>query len=196
MEGSQDDTERCITAVSQGKYKELILSHRGIAELSPRLFELGAALTRLYLADNCLTQLPASISALTGLVLLDVSGNKLEQLPAGVGKLKQLRWLHASRNELRALPAEIGDCTALRVLDLNSNKLASFPEQLGSLENLEVFKASQNPATGMPAGFLKLQKVKRVEVDFELVGDFLKVYSKRGYKLKSDAKKPAAGKKK
>jgi Leucine-rich repeat (LRR) protein len=52
-------------------------------------------------------ELPANVSKLTALTLLDVGSNLLDSLPDAVGHLYALTELLAFRNELSTLPASL-----------------------------------------------------------------------------------------
>jgi Leucine-rich repeat (LRR) protein len=67
-----------------------------------------SSLRELKLAENnLLATLPASISALTALEVLDLHTNKLTSLPIEIRLLTSLRTLNVSSNQLRSIPAEL-----------------------------------------------------------------------------------------
>ena len=81
----------------------------------------------LQVDSNRLSELPASLGALTKLEVLDASNNKLRSLPASLSSLTKLRLLNVSRNRLAALPPAIGGCTALEEIDVSTNEMEVRP---------------------------------------------------------------------
>ncbi|CAH0698418.1 unnamed protein product [Spodoptera exigua] len=78
-------------------------------------------LQEVYLQDNRLEELPASLFRLPSLTTLDVSNNKLRALPAALWTAPALRDLNAALNHLRDLPT-----------GAQSNSECSSPQQLAS----------------------------------------------------------------
>jgi Leucine-rich repeat (LRR) protein len=72
--------------------------------------------------------------------------NKLTgPLPANISRLKKLRVLNLSYNNITELPAEISELANLEVLNVSHNHLTSLPSDLSGLKNLRVLDVSGNP---------------------------------------------------
>lgn len=104
-----------------------------LRNLSPELFRYSF-LTTLYVPHNNLTCLPAALSTLIHLILLDASGNKLSSIPGELGMLTNLRELLLFDNQLSSLPAELGTLHQLDILGIEGNPL---PDNLRSLMEKE-----------------------------------------------------------
>ena len=101
------------------------------------------ALTDLSLGDNELEALDAStLSSLSQLRALTLTGNRLTALPNEIGELAALELLAVGGNELSTLPLRLGGCTSLRTLNLANNALSHVPadsfDGLGSLRTLRL----------------------------------------------------------
>ena len=106
----------------------------------------------LALAGNNLSgTVPASLSTLTKLTLLDLSYNGLSgAIPPGLGGLSLLTTLDLSTNGLSgAIPPELGDLSSLDALYLHDNALSgAIPPELGNLSSLEELYLHDNGLSG------------------------------------------------
>lgn len=80
-------------------------------------------LTSLYINHNTLTTIPAAISNLRQLTLLDATGNELTSVPPELGVLHRLKELLLFDNHLTTLPAELGTLYKLEMLGIEGNPL-------------------------------------------------------------------------
>ncbi|GLI62868.1 hypothetical protein VaNZ11_005604 [Volvox africanus] len=87
--------------------------------------ELSNAISsgELYLIGRQLSEVPQSVFACCGLVLLDVSANTITSLPGALSELKGLTYLDVSFNQLHELPACLGALTALTCLKASYNQI-------------------------------------------------------------------------
>src|SRR5208282_5344010 len=106
----------------------LDLGHNRLARVPESLGEIEGLADFLYLHDNRLSSLPASLERLTKLRYLNISGNAFEVFPECVSRMASLIELRASDNPMTALPDLVGQLSALRELHLRNNKLTSLPE--------------------------------------------------------------------
>jgi small GTP-binding protein len=179
-----------LKMINEAKEKgqtKLDLSHNGLKELLPELFQL-TNLTELNLSWNNLKILPSEILQLNNLTALDLSDNHLAKLPSEVFQLTKLNRLILVRNRFIRLPPEICQLENLEVLDLRSNSLltippelfqlknlkklylwnnqiATLPSEISQLENLEVLALSRNQLTTLPPEICKLTKLKELRID-------------------------------
>lgn len=102
----------------------------------------------LNLAGNSIGgEIPASISACSGMETLDLSRNMFYgNIPANLGNCTELRILLLSSNSMDgSIPLEFGRLTKLQVLDVSRNSLSGFiPAQLGNCLEVSVLILS-NP---------------------------------------------------
>ena len=87
----------------------LDLAAKGIAALSPGVFDDMGGIQDLYLSDNELTSLPSGIfDSLTALRELSLQGNELMTLPSGIfDSLTALQTLLLDNNKLEGLSADL-----------------------------------------------------------------------------------------
>lgn len=118
--------------------------------------------------NNLQGQLPASISELTELRILELSFNKINgTLPASIGELKKLEILALNGNDLEgSIPSSYGKLNNLVQLHLSSNKLhGNLPDSLSKLEALEVLNVFDNQLSGsIPKGIAKNRKLKELMI--------------------------------
>jgi hypothetical protein len=103
------------------------------------------------LFNNLEGPLPASLSDLKELKVLELSFNKLSgNLPSSLGKLSKLEVLALNGNMLEGnIPDSFSDLLELKQLHLSSNQLSgNVPFLFNKLENLIVFNVFQNQLTG------------------------------------------------
>jgi hypothetical protein len=138
------------------------------------------SLTKLNMAGNALTTLPAAFACLSNLRVAFFLGNRFTSIPEVVGQLPalfmlsfkscQLRqvpeaalapslgWLILTDNQLTTLPASLGRLARLRKLMLASNHLTSLPDLSGCVE-LELVRLSDNRLDAIPPSLLTLPRL-------------------------------------
>ena len=163
------------------------LSFKGLAEVTPRIFEYteletlvltGNRLTslppeigqlthlrQLVLTGNQLTSLPPEIGQLTSLQELKLDSNKLPGLPAEIRALANLQTLWLDKNQLAELPAEIIHLSSLRQLVLTGNKLTSLPPEIGQLTHLRQLVLTGNQLTSLPPEIGQLTSLQELKLD-------------------------------
>ena len=110
----------------------LDMSGLGLRCLSPGLFDYKF-LTKLYLNNNKLVTLPASVGKLRTLMELDLSLNHLSFLPEEIGMLVNLKSLLLFDNHLSYLPSELGSLHQLEMLGVDGNPLNDLDDTLRTL---------------------------------------------------------------
>jgi len=125
IEAEREKTGEAWTSIDMGGMH--------LRNLSMELFRYSF-LTTLYVPHNSLTSLPAALSTLAHLILLDASGNKLTSVPGDLGMLTNLRELLLFDNQITSLPAELGTLHQLDVLGIEGNPL---PDTMRSLMEKE-----------------------------------------------------------
>uniref|UniRef100_A0A8B9FFC4 Malignant fibrous histiocytoma amplified sequence 1 n=1 Tax=Amazona collaria TaxID=241587 RepID=A0A8B9FFC4_9PSIT len=161
---------RPASAAALGELEALNLSGRGLEELPE---EVGAALSGLRvlsLRRNRLVCLPAAaLRHLGRLAELDLSHNRLRGLGDGgaLAELRGLRKLSLSHNQLGAegpgLPPRLADLGCLEELDLSFNRLRRLPEGLGRLQHLRALDVDHNLLPSFPAPLLELAALEELD---------------------------------
>uniref|UniRef100_A0ACD5UP24 Uncharacterized protein n=1 Tax=Avena sativa TaxID=4498 RepID=A0ACD5UP24_AVESA len=91
--------------------------------------------------------LPATLSNLTGLILISFSNNNLtKEIPESISKLENLQAIGLSGNSIIGqIPEQFGMLRSIVVLDLSYNKLSgSIPDGMSNLTMLEYFSLCYN----------------------------------------------------
>ncbi|KAM9409564.1 fibromodulin a [Pholidichthys leucotaenia] len=140
--------------------RDLRINNNKIEKITPADLNGMDNLTVLYLRDNAVVDIGASLKALTSLTLLDISGNKLTKVPDGLpehlhqlylesnsidslpegflGRFTQLQYVRMAHNLLtdKGIPANTFNVTGLVELDLSFNKLERIPSVSTTLQHL------------------------------------------------------------
>ena len=150
-----------------------------------------SALSRLALLNtfaNQLVALPPTISGLAALTKLDVSRNNLEALPDLASSLVEL---HLLQNRLRVLPDSICNLWALRKLDCSNNLLYALPAGLGSLSSLACLDAFQNRIEDMPPSMSQLHSLERLNLGRNEVSGAARCPQQQRLRLRDGQQQPA-----
>lgn len=120
--------------------------------------------------NRVIRQVPASISHLENLRVLDLHNNQISHLPIDCTKLSQLERINLRNNWLTNLPSTFDRLTALKYLDLRNNRMSRVPENLCKLDQLSIrpypnskeFNISGNPMKEIPACYLDKFSAKEI----------------------------------
>ena len=130
---------------------------------------------RWRVSDNWLTEAPLAdwygitADAAGRVLFIRLHGNGLAgRIPASISQLTKLRELGLSGNNLGEIPPELGDLPDLRVLILAFSELwGEIPPALGGLERLEHLNLSGNQLHGeIPVEFGSLSEIRILWLDF------------------------------
>jgi leucine-rich repeat protein SHOC2 len=110
---------------------QVSLRKTGLSTLPDSVKTISGPLTWLDLGDNKITVFPDPL-ILARVKTLYLSDNALTELPASIGALSQLTYLNLDRNQIAALPPEIGNLQSLAYLRLNGKNSPPFPTQSAS----------------------------------------------------------------
>lgn len=122
-------------------------------------------LTDLVLHNNKLISVPAEITKLTLLKLLDVSNNQITSFPEDISSLTNLQTLNVAMNKLSAFPA-VEPLAALHILNLAHNDLEELPEGVFSptLVHLSKIIANDNLITELSAEVSALNHLNTLDL--------------------------------
>ncbi|MFH4976638.1 hypothetical protein AB6A40_003347 [Gnathostoma spinigerum] len=126
----------------------LDLSGNQLSSIPVALFSLNLSI--LILAGNQIEHIPREIRQMADCLRdLDASCNRLRSVPADLSLLKSLRVLNLRNNRLKQLPSEISRLQ-LRSLDISENELTDLPTDLRFMQCLVELKADSNPIFSPP----------------------------------------------
>ncbi|MFX1297301.1 MAG: leucine-rich repeat domain-containing protein [Promethearchaeota archaeon] len=114
---------------------------------------------------NHLRTLPKSIGNLTSLTFLNLESNKISTLPESIGQLSSLQRLELQLNQLLTLPESIGNLSSLQTLSLEGNKLTTLPESIGQLSSLKELRLNSNQLSTLPESIGQLSSMQYLYVN-------------------------------
>ncbi len=141
--------------------------------------ESGTTITELDLSRNNLQgSIPETISALTGLTLLNLETNSLggSSIPASIGDLSKLIELYLNDTGLQGvIPVEMGQLSELQSLVLDDNLLnGAIPDELGNLTQLIDIRLYGNRLRGnIPESFGNLTGLKNLALQRNLLSGII-----------------------
>ncbi|SPO07487.1 related to receptor-like protein kinase 5 precursor [Cephalotrichum gorgonifer] len=130
-----------------GLLTSLNLSQNRLPNGSLDIISQIPTLRELKLANNLLDgALPACLSDLVNLEILDLHGNKISALPPGVESLSRIRVLNVGENRIESLPFESLSVMPLVELVAKSNKLSGtlIEDSVAALPSLQTLDISAN----------------------------------------------------
>jgi Leucine-rich repeat (LRR) protein len=146
------------------RLRMLDLGHNQLTAVPDSLGDLDGCTDFLYLHDNRLASLPASLARLTKLRYLNISQNAFEEFPKCVCDMASLIELRVSDNALISLPDSLGRLSRLRELHLRNNRLASLPKSIGALSELRQIDLRGNPLRDLPVELSTLPKLEKMDL--------------------------------
>ena len=115
--------------------------------------------------DNCLTELPASLSKCKKLDAVDLSANRLTSL-AMIAPLEKLKVLNVSSNNLTALDLRWANLSKLSTLNARNNpELSSLPYGIGECALLKSLSLGNTKVAALPASLSGLKKLKEFDLE-------------------------------
>ncbi|EZH74613.1 hypothetical protein ATO12_12670 [Aquimarina atlantica] len=131
------------------------------------LSETNSRVSKLYLSNKGIGNLPESIGKLIGLKTLEVNNGdsgseKLSVLPNTIGNLVQLERLELYSNNISTIPSQIGDLENLENFYIEENKLTSLPETIGNLTSLKELGLSENEIATLPSSLFGLPALEEL----------------------------------
>ncbi|XP_002964530.2 plant intracellular Ras-group-related LRR protein 4 [Selaginella moellendorffii] len=120
----------------------------------------------LELSGNRIVKLPDSIGELSQLTVLDLQSNQLTALPDTIGRLTSLKQLNIEKNGIEELPWTIGNCESLEELRADFNQLKALPEAVGYLGNLRILSVHLNCLKSLPSTMAYLTSLAELDVHF------------------------------
>jgi Leucine-rich repeat (LRR) protein len=116
-------------------------------------------LTELDLRSYEFEYLPAIITHLRSLQVLQLYNNKLQTLPISLSNLESLHTLLLGHNYFYKIPNSILNLPKLKVLHLYHNGLRELPENIDNMRSIQRLHIDQNQIREIPKAFMNLQSL-------------------------------------
>lgn len=146
------------------RLRMLDLGHNRLTLLPDSLSDLRSLTDFLYLHDNRLSSLPASLQRLTEAAVLEHQRECVEEFPECVCGMASLIELRVSDNGLTSLPDSLARLVRLRELHLRNNKLTSLPKSIGALRELRQIDLRGNPVINLPDALCTLPRLEKLDL--------------------------------
>jgi serine/threonine protein kinase len=133
-----------------------------------RLRSLPASLARFanvtgaFLSDNMLAGVPGWFASFSSLTVLSLSENRLRELPVCIASLANLEELYVTDNRLTELPEELAELQHLAGLYLSGNQLSTLPDCVCRLSALQVLCLNDNRLADLSASCTRLQRLDQL----------------------------------
>lgn len=151
------------SAILQALEKELGKEIPRVSQMKWNVFgylQEGEQVVGLGLCKQKLVTLPASVTRLENLRVLNLRNNLLISLPESFGALKNLRELYLWQNQLTTFPESFKQLISLKKLDLKNNQLTALPDTFGNLTKLETLLLDGNKIEKSPEIITKLSQLQ------------------------------------
>eukprot|EP00942_MAST-04A_sp_MAST-4A-sp1_P003239 g3239.t1 len=120
------------------------LDNNNISKISTSI-QNAVSLSRIYISNNSLIELPPEIFKLS-IVTLMVDGNNIDHIPDNIGSMKSLTYLRLNNNRnIPRLPATFGNLISIYSIDIRNNSIEFLPEELTKLKKLKYIYLHNNP---------------------------------------------------
>ncbi|MGB0983813.1 MAG: leucine-rich repeat domain-containing protein [Saprospiraceae bacterium] len=173
----REEIKNRLQEVRQNHSEVLDLSDCGLSVIPAQVMQMTflkkLILGRKYKKDddfrhrNYLTALPVTISKLSNLQHLDVTGNALTNLPESIGELKQLQSINLSQNQFRRVPKVLEKLQFnLKALNLSENILDDLPKSFSKLKHLEKLNLSRNEFEEFPVVLGELPQLRMLVLTY------------------------------
>jgi Leucine-rich repeat (LRR) protein len=161
--------DNCLTEISPRiggltSLRTLDLGHNRLHCVPEEIGNLAELSDFLYLHDNRLDSLPASIERLQKLRYLNISQNLFSDFPSSICSLSNLFELRATDNQLSTLPESIAGLSKLRELHLRNNRLTTLPSEIGSISELRQIDLRGNPLESLPGSIAELPRLEKLDL--------------------------------
>jgi hypothetical protein len=144
--------------------RTLDLGHNRLESVPGELGDITELSDFLYLHDNQLDSLPASLRRLQKIRYLNISTNRFTAFPECICSMSQLLELRVTDNQLTCLPRCIGNLSKLRELHLRNNALRTLPAEIANLSELRLIDLRGNPIEELPDGLSSLPKLEKLDL--------------------------------
>ncbi|HEU4496084.1 MAG TPA: leucine-rich repeat domain-containing protein [Flavobacterium sp.] len=121
----------------------------------------------LTLENDGLPEIPASISHLKKLKILNLSGNNFSTLPKNFNKLANLEEIYLNNEKKMDLPKTLevlGSLPNLKKLHLEDDNLTYMPKEIAGLKHLESLFLNNNKLKGIPKQLEALDHLQYLEI--------------------------------
>jgi Leucine-rich repeat (LRR) protein len=115
--------------------------------------------------------IPASISRLINLKVLNLKGNELSSVPSEIGNLIDLEEINLQDNQIETLPASLAQLPRLRSLILATNKLGNIPAFISEIHTLQNLSIGNNQITKISEEIFYLPQLASLDISFNRLSE-------------------------
>jgi Leucine-rich repeat (LRR) protein len=133
-------------------------------------------LEKLLLNNSGISEIPATIGALSQIKVLNLFNNPIKKVHSSIGDCAQLEELYLGsdffnkeRMELQTVPTSIGNCKKLRRMQMSLCSLSELPASFENLQKLEYLDLSWNKFAQFPIVLTKLEGLKHLDLSINTI---------------------------
>lgn len=129
-------------------------------------------LQRLNVSGNALRDFPGSIRGLNQLQALDLSYNLIGLLPEWIGEFSGLQSIKIAKNNIKKIPFSFWKLNKIWNVDFSGNRICEISDGIGNLRNLRSLNLSGNKISVLPRRFSELSSLQSVNISANILGLF------------------------
>lgn len=125
----------------------------------------------LYADNNQISEIPAEISDLTSLEILDLGKNNVSVVPTtALSQMTQLKSITLSNNAVSEIPSDIDAVASASKLDFQNNSITQLPESIGNLVRITSLNFSHNQLTELPESIGNYTAISSLDLQHNNLG--------------------------
>lgn len=144
--------------VNTSKALEYVSNIKGLKELD---------ISDKFMGDSGLSkaiELPESMSNLTNLEIMDISGLQYGKIPKVILKIPNLQYIKAKLCNINIIPEDISNLKKLVSLELEENNINNIPSSLSKIKSLRYLGLEDNNISEIPKEIFNITKLEKLNL--------------------------------